>query len=101
MLVKSVFLLHKLDMSKFDQFPDFNRMPRWQIGGSVLLSAVALTAFTGCDLNTGPNYSGKGNDFEVQGQVTKPGKHSLKARIFETIHLEGKARHWFKPEKVS
>ncbi len=43
----------------------------------------------------GPNYSGDGNDFVVQGKVTDPGAHSLKARIFEVDDADGSADGWF------
>lgn len=53
---------------------------------------VGALALAGC----GPNYSGAGNDFVVHGKVTDPGRHSIKARIFEVDQADGAADGWFK-----
>jgi len=60
------------------------------------LPAGAL-ALSGC---AGPNYSGNGNEFIVHGKVTDPGKHSIKARIYEVDEAYGEADGWFKPDTV-
>jgi len=59
---------------------------------ALLAIPVGALALAGC----GPNYSGNGNEFVVQGKVTDPGKHSLKAEILEVDKASGQATHWFK-----
>ena len=57
---------------------------------------VGAFALAGC----GANYSGNGNEFVVDGKVTDPGHHSLKARIYMVEEANGEADDWFKPGTV-
>lgn len=62
---------------------------------AAIMGAGALLV-AGC----GPNYSGDGNEFKVEGQVTDPGDHSLKARIFQIDEAYGQAEDWFSLDHV-
>lgn len=57
----------------------------------VLLSVAALSLAVAC----GPNYSGEGNEFTVDGTVTTAGHHSLTADIYSVKKEEGQAEGWF------
>jgi hypothetical protein len=53
-------------------------------------AGVGMLGLAGC-----ANYSGNGNEFMVEGQVTDPGEHSLKARITTIEYEHGEAEGWF------
>lgn len=61
------------------------------IGIGLVLGLGGLMT-VGC---TDPNYSGEGYEFVVEGQVTDPGKESLKAEIYEIRDVNGMADGWF------
>lgn len=64
------------------------RRPR----GIVLsVAALSLAAVAGC----GPNYSGEGNDFKVDGKVTTAGHRSLTVDVYDIKKEEGDAKGWF------
>jgi hypothetical protein len=58
----------------------------------LLAIPAGAMALAGC----GANYSGEGNEFIIHGKVTDPGKHSLKANIYEIDIADGEADGWFK-----
>jgi hypothetical protein len=59
--------------------------------GAIVFSVAALSMVTAC----GPNYSGEGNDFTVDGTVTTAGSRSLTADIYGIKKEEGQAKGWF------
>jgi hypothetical protein len=59
----------------------------------MLAALVLLVLITGCSLD--PNYSGKGNAFDLRATITRVGQRSITVRVLRVTHAEGKARHWF------
>ena len=64
-----------------------------RLGGYVALGGISLALLTGC--GTGPNYSGDGNDFMVDGKVDHAGKQSLTVRVYDVEEDRGRANGWF------
>lgn len=57
----------------------------------VILLSMAAFGLTAC----GPNYSGEGNDFRVDGRVTTAGHRSLTVDVYNIKKEEGEANGWF------
>ncbi len=59
------------------------------------LRATALAVLLGVAAMGCANYSGDGNEFEVEGKVTKASEQSLTVDIYEIGETHGDANGWF------